>query len=364
MPLTNNNIEKKIYLLPVSWIYGLVVFARNKLFDLNVLKQKSYDIPIICIGNITMGGTGKTPHTEYLIRLLSKYYRVAVLSRGYKRKTNGYVLSDRNSTAKQIGDEPYQMKNKFDNISVAVDGKRTRGIENLLALPPDQRPEVILLDDAYQHRYVKPSYTILLTDYNRLITHDRLIPVGKLREPAHHAEQANSIIVTKCPTDINPLDQRIIFNDMKVFPYQDLLYTTFTYGNLINVFDKNNTLILDKNHTDILAVTGIANPKNLYDYLRSYSLNFQFLEYPDHYQFKKKDIINIQQKFDELKSASRIIVVTEKDAARLRFMKSISEELKLSIFYIPVEVSFINREEKYRFDQKIIDHVRQYKVCK
>lgn len=362
MPIANNNVDTKKYLLPLSWIYGLIVYIRNKLFDLKILKQKSYDIPVICIGNITVGGTGKTPHTEYLIKLLSKNFRVAVLSRGYKRKTSGYVLSDENSTAKQIGDEPYQMKNKFCNISVAVDGKRTRGIEKLLSLPRDEKPQVILLDDAYQHRYVKPSYSILLTDYNRLITEDKLIPVGRLREPAHYSEQANSIIVTKCPQDINPLDQRIILKDMNVYPYQDLLYTTFRYGNLENVFDKQKTISLETNKHSILAVTGIANPSNLYEYLKNYSSDLLSIEYPDHYQFKMKDITDIQHKFNEIASTSKIIVITEKDAARLRCMKYIPDELKQSIYYIPIEVTFINKEEKDRFDQKIIEHVEQYKA--
>lgn len=354
------NISIKRYLLPLTWIYSFIIFVRNKLFDLNILKQKSYDVPIICIGNITVGGTGKTPHTEYLVKLLSKKYKVAVLSRGYKRKTKGFILSDEKSTVKQIGDEPFQIKNKFPNVIVAVDGKRTRGIENLLALPQDIRPEVILLDDAYQHRYVKPSYSILLTDYNRLISQDVLLPAGRLREPAHYAEFANTIIVTKCPKDLSPLDQRITLKEINAYPYQDLLYTTFNYSDLVNVFDSKNTLQLHKKQKiGILTVTGIANPKSLYRHLRRHCSEIDYMEYPDHHQFNRKNIIDIQKKFEQLKSSDKIIVMTEKDAARLLFIKNVPEELKPFIYYIPIEVTFINKEEQELFDKKIIDHVKE-----
>lgn len=355
-----NNVSIKKYLLPITWIYGFIVFIRNKLFDLNILKQKSYDIPIICIGNITVGGTGKTPHTEYLVKLLSKNYKVAVLSRGYKRKTNGFILSDENSTANQIGDEPYQIKNKYPDIIVAVDAKRTRGIERLLALPVDKRPQVILLDDAYQHRYVKPSYSILLTDYHRLISQDALLPAGNLREPAHYAEFANTIIVTKCPLDLSPLDQRITLKEINPYPYQDLLYTTFSYANLVNIFDPKKTLQLQrKQEIGILTVTGIANPKSLYRYLRRHCSEIDYIEYPDHHQFSRKNILDIERQFEQLKSSEKIIVVTEKDAAKLCFIHKIPEELKPFMYYIPIEVTFINKEEQELFDKKIIDHVRE-----
>lgn len=359
---SKKTVQTKKYLLPLSWIYGLIVFMRNKLFDFKILKQKSYDVPIICIGNITVGGTGKTPHTEYLVEILKKEYKVAVLSRGYKRKTKGYLLSDANSTAKQIGDEPFQIKNKFPDILVAVDGKRTRGIEHLLALSKDKRPDVILLDDAFQHRYVKPSYSIVLTDYNRLVSYDKLLPVGRLREPLHHLSDANSIIITKCPKNINALEQRITIKDINPYPYQDLLFTRFKYAKPINVFDSNKLLDFDKKErVGILVVTGIANPKSLYRYLRYRASLFDSIEYPDHYLFKSKDIVQIQTKFEQLDKPFKVIIVTEKDAARLRFM-DIPDELKSALYYIPIEVDFINEEEQVLFDNKIIDHVRNYRT--
>ena len=185
------------WLLPVSWMYGFGVFFRRKLFEWNILKRKSYNIPVICVGNITVGGTGKTPHVEYLIRLLQHSHRVAVLSRGYKRKTKGFILANEKTTYQEIGDEPYQIKNKFPDIIVAVDENRVRGIDKLLSMK--DKPDIILLDDAYQHLYVKPSYSILLIDYNRPIYNDALLPAGRLREGSHNLDRANLVIMTKCP---------------------------------------------------------------------------------------------------------------------------------------------------------------------
>ncbi len=189
------------WLYPVSWLYGAVVIIRNKLFDWGLFRSKSFDVPVICVGNLSVGGTGKTPHTEYLIKLLHDKYQVAVLSRGYKRRTQGYVLATPQSTARTIGDEPYQMYTKFPSVTLAVDENRCHGIEKLLAL---KKPavDVVLLDDAFQHRYVKPGLSILLTDYHRLFCDDALLPAGRLREPVSGKNRAQIIIVTKCPQDI------------------------------------------------------------------------------------------------------------------------------------------------------------------
>ena len=195
---TNNKIKLYSLLTPLSFIYGIVVWIRNILFDWGIFTSEQYSIPIISIGNLSVGGTGKTPHTEYLIQLLIDKYRIAVLSRGYKRKTSGYLLATSQSTSFDIGDEPYQIKRKYPNILVAVDSNRRRGILNLLSLPIEQRPEVILLDDAYQHRYVQPSLSIVLSDFHRLFYLDRLLPVGHLREPASNIHRADKVIVTKC----------------------------------------------------------------------------------------------------------------------------------------------------------------------
>lgn len=359
--MSQNTLHIKKWLLPLSWLYGFIVFIRNKMFECKILKQKSYDIPVICVGNITVGGTGKTPHTEYLIELLRSNYRVAVLSRGYKRKSKGFVLADTNSTVGQIGDEPYQIKAKFPEIIVAVDSERQRGIETLLALPEDKRPDVILLDDAFQHRYVKPSFTILLTDYNRLMTKDKLLPAGRLREPVYYAEKANVIIVTKCPDGITPLDQRLLAKEIQVYPYQDLFYTSFRYGSLTPVFAENKEeLSLKKlQNKDVLIVAGIANPRPFFRKVKRYVKQAETIQYPDHYQFTSKDILDIKSRLASMAGKEKVIIVTEKDAARLLSMDNIDEEIRSILYYLPIRVSFVNEEDKKLFNNKIVDHVRE-----
>lgn len=223
------------WLYPVSWIYGAVVTVRNKLFDWGFLRSKSFDVPVICIGNLSVGGTGKTPHTEYLIKLLRNSYHVAVLSRGYKRHSRGYVLATSQSTARSIGDEPYQMYTKFPSVTQAVDENRCHGIEQLLAIK-EPSVEVVLLDDAFQHRYVKPGLSILLTDYHRLFCDDTLLPAGRLRESVNGKNRAQIVIVTKCPQDIKPIDYNIITKRLNLYPYQQLYFSSFRYGNLQPVF--------------------------------------------------------------------------------------------------------------------------------
>lgn len=359
--MSQNTLHIKKWLLPLSWLYGFIVFIRNKMFECKILKQKSYDIPVICIGNITVGGTGKTPHTEYLIELLRSNYRVAVLSRGYKRKSKGFVLADKNSTVGQIGDEPYQIKAKFPEVIVAVDSERQRGIETLLSLPEGEKPDVILLDDAFQHRYVKPSFTILLTDYNRLMTKDKLLPAGRLREPVYYAEKANVIIVTKCPDGITPLDQRLLAKEIQVYPYQDLFYTSFRYGSLTPVFAENKEeLSLKKlQNKDVLIVAGIANPRPFFRKVKRYVKQAETIQYPDHYQFTSKDILDIKSRLASMASKEKVIIVTEKDAARLLSMDNIDEEIRSILYYLPIRVSFVNEEDKKLFNNKIVDHVRE-----
>ena len=220
MDTTHNKIKK--LLLPLSALYGVVVWFRNKLFDWSILPSEEFSVPVICVGNITAGGTGKTPHVEYLIELLKKDYKVAVLSRGYKRKTSGFVLADTQSTVKTIGDEPLQIFKKFPDIIVAVDGNRRRGIKKLLNIPEEKRPEIILLDDAFQHRYVKPFLSILLIDSNRLIYEDTLLPAGRLRESRAGKDRANMVVVTKCSPELKPIDFRLISKHLDLYPYQDL----------------------------------------------------------------------------------------------------------------------------------------------
>lgn len=220
------------WLLPLSWLYGLAVRVRNALFDLGVLKSESFDVPVISVGNITVGGTGKTPHVEYLIDLLRHKCRVAVLSRGYKRKTRGYVVADSTATARTIGDEPYQMKHKFPDVTVAVDRDRRHGIRRLTEDKSADGIDVVLLDDAFQHRYVKPGINILLVDYHRLIIYDKLLPAGRLREQLSGKNRADIVIITKCPADLKPMEFRVITKAMDLYPYQHLYFTRLDYGEL------------------------------------------------------------------------------------------------------------------------------------
>lgn len=216
----NDKIKINSYLAPLSFLYGIGVWLRNRLFDWGILHSEQYPVPVICIGNLSVGGTGKTPHTEYIVRLLKDKYRIAVLSRGYKRKTSGFILADSGSSSLEIGDEPFQMKNKFPDILVAVDADRRRGIQHLLSLPEKDKPEVILLDDAYQHRYVHPSLSIVLSDYHRLFYNDKLMPAGYLREPVSNINRTDIVVVTKCDKDMKPIDFRIIEENMKLRAHQ------------------------------------------------------------------------------------------------------------------------------------------------
>lgn len=348
------------WLIPISWLYGFVVYMRNQFFKWGIYKRKKYDVPIFCVGNISVGGTGKTPHTEYIIRLLKDRYKVAVLSRGYKRKTNGFILSTIDNTSREIGDEPYQIKQKFPDIMVAVDRDRCRGIETLLAM--ETPPEVIILDDGFQHRYVEPSYVIILSDYNRAVYADKLLPAGRLREPAHYLRFATDIIITKCPRELQPIDFRIILHDVDPYPFQGLFYTTFAYKRLLPVFDEAKDGAMDLKslrNKSILLVTGIASPKPLVEKLSEYTKEVQTMEYGDHYSFTKKDIRNISSRFKKMKSEDKIIIVTEKDAGRLKLLKNIDEEIKFYFYYIPIEVSFLESKHREEFNQRIIDHVEE-----
>lgn len=346
------------WLLPFSWLYGFIVYIRNKFFDWGIFKQEEFDVPVICIGNISVGGTGKTPHTEYLICLLQQKYRVAVLSRGYKRKSSGFVLADHTSTSKDIGDEPYQIKCKFPGIIVAVDGNRRRGIRKLLQL--ENPPQLILLDDAFQHRYVKPSFTIVLSDYTRPVYEDTLLPAGRLREPFSKIDDANIIIVTKCPPDLQPIDYRIISHDINVFPYQGLYFTTFGYLQLKPVFaDYGFASPLNSlSGKHLLLVTGIASPEMIISKLSEYTDKIETITYPDHYDFKAKDIEHISYTFNNISAEDKLIVVTEKDSTRLVLNNNISEDIKQKMYYLPIEVKFMDKEEDFR--ESVLKHVKQF----
>lgn len=331
--MSDSQIKTYPLLLPLAWIYGFIVAIRNLLFDTGVLKQKSHNIPVIGIGNITVGGTGKTPHTEYLIKLLKKDYQVAVLSRGYKRKSRGFILANKLSTMEEIGDEPLQMKTKFPDIHVAVDANRRNGISRLLANDITPPVDVILMDDSFQHRYVIPDINILLVDYNRLITRDYLLPAGRLRESAMGKERADIIIVTKCPADITPVERNGIERELSLRYHQKIFFTTMSYPILMPQFKEAP-----------LLVTGIASPHQMEEDLRRFYPGLELMAFPDHHVFSDADIEAIKKR-----AAGRHIITTEKDSTRLK---------SLPHTVIPIEVEFIAKEEE-KFNKIILDHVRQ-----
>lgn len=312
-------------LFPLAFLYWLITYIRNWLFDIGLFKRASFDIPIIAVGNLSVGGTGKTPQIEYLIRLLSKDYKVAVLSRGYKRTTEGFILADENATASSIGDEPYQFYSKFPNIQVAVDANRKNGIENLLQL--SKKPDIILLDDAYQHRKVKAGFYILLTAYDDLFCDDYILPFGNLREPSSGKKRADMIIVTKCPNDLSEIAQQKIREKLKV--KQPVFFTTIQYDDF--VFGNDEQLLVTEIQSESkVLVAGIAKPKLFFDFLKNEK--DATLVFPDHHHFSKQDCEQILAKAN-----GRKIITTEKDFVRLNGLLP-----KEQLFYLPIKAAFLN----------------------
>lgn len=347
-------------LLPLSWIYGIGTGFRNLLFDAGLLKSREFTIPIISVGNITIGGAGKTPHVEYLIRLLQDKVRVAVLSRGYKRKSRGYQVAGANTTADDIGDEPYQMWSKFgSNIHVIVDANRCEGIDNIRAGEITKDTDVILLDDAFQHRYVKPGVNILLVDYHRLITYDKLLPAGRLRESKDGKRRADVVIVTKCPVDLRPMDFRVINKAMDLYPYQKLFFTTLKYSPLTGVYPEALPFSMDdiKSEHNIMVLTGIASPEHLLQDIAKYSQNIIPMSFSDHHRFTEKDIAKINNFFDTLPKP-RVIITTEKDAARLVNIDGLSDDVRKHIYALPIKIEFL-LEQSEEFDGFILSYVQK-----
>ena len=346
------------WLLPISWLYGIGVRVRNWMFDIGILKSKSYDLPVISVGNITVGGSGKTPHVEYLVNLLHKTEKVAVLSRGYKRKSRGYVLAGRNVTMPEIGDEPFQIHRKFRDIYVAVDKNRRRGIEHITHDAATNDTDVILLDDAYQHRYVKPGINILLVDYHRLIIYDRLLPAGRLREPKEGTARADIVIITKCPKDLKPMEFRVLKRALNLYPYQELFFTTLKYNSMVQVFGKR-CRALDEigNDTNILLLTGIASPQQMTVDLQSLAKSITPMTFGDHHQFSNADAERINEAFEAMPSP-KIIITTEKDSTRLLQVETLSDEVKKNIYALPIEIKFMLGGEK-EFNNKITSYVRK-----
>ena len=349
----------RFLLYPFSLLYGIAVFVRNMLFDFHILKSRQFNLPVISVGNITVGGTGKTPHVEYLVKLLKDDFKIAVLSRGYKRKTKGFVIADDKPNPEDIGDEPAQIKLKYPDIEVAVNADRVEGIEKL----KDRKNELIILDDAYQHRYVKPGLSILLIDYNRKIDEDFLLPFGNLRENAREIRRADIILITKTPPTLKPINRRIILERIKPYPYQETYFTSFAYGKLTPVFNQKNMIPEDYYNSHeiytILLVTGIAYSKPIVDYLKGYSLDIKHLKFTDHTEYNASKLKKITNTYKSINNDKKIIITTEKDAIKLRENKEMEESLTRNIFYLPIEVKIIEKEEE--FNEQITQYVRKNK---
>jgi tetraacyldisaccharide 4'-kinase len=353
----------KFFLYPFSFLYGTAVYFRNLFYDWNLLKSKEFEVPVISIGNITVGGTGKTPHVEYLVKLLKDKFEVATLSRGYKRKTKGFQQVDVTSEVSETGDEPLQIKKKFPEITVSVCENRVAGVEKLLTTPEIKSPDVILLDDAFQHRRITAGLNILLIDYNRPIKEDRLLPAGRLRESAVQMRRANIIIFTKCPTgEVTPIMRRILQKEVRLKPYQELFFTSFEYGQIRPVFsgsELNNDFYKKQTHA-ILIVTGIAFPKLIPEYLKQFATETESIRFPDHHYYSSGDIQLIMSKFEKIDSHQKIIITTEKDVVRFKEMPDLNEKFKSALYYLPVKVKFLDEEGKM-FNKKILNYVGENK---
>ena len=352
----------KIYksMLPLSFLYGIGVEFRNKMYEWGILSSRSFDVPVISIGNLTVGGSGKTPHIEYLIRLLQDKFKVAVLSRGYKRKSRGYLLADGETPIERIGDEPYQIKQKFPDVYMAVDKNRCNAIGRLCNDKETADTEVVLLDDAYQYRKIIPGINILLVDYHRMICYDRLLPAGRLREREKEKVRANIIVITKCPHDIKPMDYRVITKIMNPYPFQHLYFSTLKYGSLVPLsadLPKRNIESLG-NEEHILLVTGIASPEQIILDLKKYTRDIHPMSFGDHHYFSDNEIDQIHAQFKQLPGERKLILITEKDAARLSSRQNWDPELKRRIYILPVEIEFLLEKEEL-FNQQIISYVRK-----
>jgi len=346
----------KPFLLFFSLLYGLIVFFRNQFYDYKIFKSKEFHLPVISVGNITVGGTGKTPHTEYLIRLLKDKFNIAFLSRGYKRKTRNFIVATENSSAEVIGDEPCQIKHKFPDLIVAVDRNRVNGIQKLMENVTDL--DVVLLDDAYQHRSVSPGINILLIDYNKPIKEDFLLPFGRLREPASQKKRADIIIVTKVPANISAMDKRLFLMNVAAQSHQTVYFTNIAYGDLQPVFTrvaKKKKPVFKSKDYSVLLVTGIANPLPLVSELTAHYKEVVPMNFPDHYAFKQTDIDSILEKYNAIAGAQKIILTTEKDAARLEHF-DLPENIPEAWYYIPIEIQFLSNDAEH-FNQQILHYV-------
>ncbi len=344
----------RIFLLPLSLLYWLAVFFRNFLFDKNLLRTASFGMPLITVGNLAIGGTGKSPLIEYLVALLRLHYKVATLSRGYRRRTRGYALASAGSTALEIGDEPLALYRKFPDVPVAVGEERLLAIPELLHDCP--LTEVILLDDAFQHRSIQAGCSILLTEYSNLFTRDFYLPTGDLRDLKSRYKEATALIVTKCPANLGETERQALISELKPVQGQPVFFTTLSYGTPYHLSHKTTCALSGKE--EVLLITGISNPRPLKQYIEEKSAAYHQLTYRDHHIFSIEDFKEMIKEYNRLPEANRMIVTTEKDAVRLE--KFSAEIASLPWYVLPVEHRFLFNE-KEKFDRLIIDFIKEFK---
>jgi tetraacyldisaccharide 4'-kinase len=341
-------------LFPFSIIYGFIIWLRNKLFDKNILRSATFNFPLICVGNLAVGGTGKTPMAEYLIRLLKDKYPVATLSRGYKRKTKGFAIADDVTTAIDIGDEPMQLHKKFPDITVAVAEERVVGIPQLLHARPET--QVIILDDAFQHREVRAGLNILLTEYEDLYTRDFMLPSGNLRDVKNSSKRAHIIVVTKCKSHLNEEERQAVIEELKPKENQEIFFAKIEYTNPYHLFTKETRFI--EQECNVLLVCGIANPKPLKETLTHYTNTYEMISFSDHHIFSIDDLKEIKKQFSKIAATNKIILTTEKDGVRLAKYES---ELKdLPIYVLPMRHKFLFGQDN-QFSRNIISFVESYR---
>jgi tetraacyldisaccharide 4'-kinase len=348
----------QLLLSPLSLLYGLGVSIRDWLYGQGLLKGVEFNLPVISVGNLSVGGAGKTPHIEYLIRLLRDYIDVATLSRGYGRKTKGYLAVHGQMTAEQAGDEPLQFKRKFPDISVVVCESRTFAIPKMLMDQPGL--QAILLDDAFQHRSVKPGLNILLTEYSRPFTRDFLLPAGRLREWRSAYRRADLIIVSKCPPELSSEAREKMRQELKPLPHQTVYFSYYRYGAPYYIYNPNYKISLQP-ELEVLLISAIANTDYLMSHLQGVVGQVQALEYEDHHFFSGYDVGQLKASFDRLEGAQKIILTTEKDAMRLELHRDFLLEQRLPVFALPVEVAF-HAGQGQAFDEAIRQFLLNFKA--
>ncbi|RFM28081.1 tetraacyldisaccharide 4'-kinase [Deminuibacter soli] len=345
----------RVLLLPFALLYGFIITIRNYLYDKKYLRSAKFGLPLICVGNLSVGGTGKSPMVEYLVELLGPRFETAILSRGYKRKTKGYALASERTTALEIGDEPMQFHRKYPNLTIAVGEERIVAIPQLLHDKPGT--QVVVLDDAFQHRAIKAGLNILLTDCGNLFMHDWFLPTGDLRDERKSYRRADIIVVTKCPETLTETEKNKIIAGIKPLPHQQVFFTTIEYGQPYHIVSNEKRVLTTDD--EVLLVCGIANPKPLKQYLAEHTAIYYQQSYRDHHIFSIDDLRDIRKKYEQLSGSQKFILTTEKDAVRLtKFSQDLAA---LPLFVLPIRHRFLfNGTEQ--FNRRVVDFIQQFQT--